>query len=206
MTAGIDFDRPQGALVGKVIAYLDDPSCNVWSGLHLMEKNGIEYGLRYGELHAYLTDPTSPLDGSSVLSADQEKDLVLALRDVVREDLSLPPLSEEERREWVYEQRYPDRVEPASKLWGEAYAADPRKVEELKTELSATAPDLMQALTIFLTANAHADPKSPPPYSISWLLVPLRFELMQIESRWDSIDALRVGNQILDSIKKSLSA
>src|SRR4051812_46156566 len=90
-------------LIDEVIGYLSDPNDlrRLWPGLCFMEADGLDWALRAGELHDSLTHETeSPLTLYGGIDLDEERTLLLALRQRARADLGLPPLTERETRSW----------------------------------------------------------------------------------------------------------
>jgi len=77
-----------------------------------MEANALPLSLPAETLHAYLADPYSPLSAMLPLRIEDERLIVLGLREVLRSRLGLPPLSEAEKANFRYSVpvREPERV------------------------------------------------------------------------------------------------
>jgi len=96
--------------IDTLIERLDDSggaTGSYWEMLKHAEKNGFDLatmksGLR-PSIFSDLYDLPKPEDES------EERELILALRDKMRREMSLPPLSSEERSDWRWESSAPSR-------------------------------------------------------------------------------------------------
>jgi len=198
---------PSEALIEKLIAYLDDPNdkAGVWRGLRFMEENGLDFGLRAGELNAYLTDPDfSPIENPQDLTHEQVRTLILALRDVVRNDLGLPPLTGEERQAWDFElvpplQWRPDQM--VGKAWGETYHPTPDEIAELKAKFIDEAPELSRALALFTAYNALHDDLNDIRQSLMWSYYPMIKFIARARPDLDASGVHNAERLVLDSFK-----
>jgi hypothetical protein len=167
--------QPDGELVKKLISYLDNPEDQrgVWRGLHFMEANGLDFSLRYEELHGYLTNIyNSPLENPEQLSHEQERNIVLALRDVVRRDLGLPPLTEEEKHAWKYERQEPVEWRPDQlipRVVADTYHPTPDDIAEIKSRISDEHPEVMRALALSSRHNIPVDGQRGKAHSTIWI-------------------------------------
>lgn len=184
MTSELGDGWPDAALVQKIKDYLnhpDDPR-GVWRGLQFMEKNGIDFALRSGELHAYLTDERSPLEDPSALSLEQERAIVLALREMVRDELGLAPLTDEEKLPWKYEHWFPTPWRPdqlVPKPWRETHHPTLDEIQDLRLKILDNFPDLMRALSAIYRHNLNAE--SGDVVSDTWI----------VHRWWDAIGKVR---------------
>jgi len=175
MAAEHQQEWPDKELLETLIAYLDNPEDQrgVWRGLHFMEANGLNWSMRYEELHGYFTDLyNSPLKDPEELPHEQERKILLGLRDVVRQDLHLPPLTEEEKKTWQYERQEhvqwrPDQLIP--RVWAETYHPTSDDISEIKESISAHHPDVMRALILSARDNVSTDGQRGKVHSTIWI-------------------------------------
>lgn len=144
---------PDHDLVDRVIRYLDDPSDlrGVWQTLHFMERHGLNFCIQYHELHAYLTNPTySPIIDPQNLTTWQEHELVLALRDRIRQTLGRPKLTQEQRKSFSLS----SLVVPVSPNYkqtraaGLRYKANEDELKQAVTFIVSREPELIQAIKL----------------------------------------------------------
>ncbi len=197
---------PGRALIDRLVACLDEGQASLWRGLHFMEANGIDFSLRYEELHAGLTDEDrSPLANPQCLPHAWERALVLALRDVVRRDLGLPPLTAEERRDWVYERQEPFRWHPDQLLpraWPESVHPAPGDVAALKDHMSGDHPQVMRALVLAAANNVRAEGRPEKLFSVLWLLSRLNATAAALRPDLNSVDVHGLVMALLDDIRR----
>jgi len=188
---------PDGATLKTLVVYLDDPEdqAQVWRGLHFMEANGLDLSLRYDELHGYLTSEIhSPLENAPELSHEDERAIVLALREIIRRNLRLPELTHAERAGWEYERLEPFRW-PSEKLvsrtYGETYRPAPAEIAEFKERMSAEQPEIARALALFAEHNVPVDGQWGKVHSTLWLHAPLK---RYFATTCPELDAIDVSN------------
>src|SRR3954469_22086321 len=92
-------------LIDRIVRHLersDDPDdpYRVWQGLRFMEANGIDLSLGYDQIHGWLTSENSPLPDADSLTLDEERRIVLQLRQRLRSELGLPLRTADEQRHW----------------------------------------------------------------------------------------------------------
>jgi hypothetical protein len=152
--------------IERVIAYLteeENPESpeNIWKSLHFMEANDLDLALRYDQLHGYLSDrQSSPVEDAQNLRHSDERSLILALRQIVRENLTRPPLDERQKQEWLYPEREPLRWDAyrMKPLTGrELRWASSEEVEEVNRRIAQIEPGLASAIRLFSEHNARVD-------------------------------------------------
>jgi hypothetical protein len=189
-------------LVDEIVGYLDDPTDRrrVWRGLCFMEKMGLDWSLRSAELHAYLTDEDhSPLALYGGTDAQEEKAVVLALRQRARADLGLPPLSDQELRSWNYSMPADGEVEGSSgerQTWSETYHADHEERAKVRAEVARLDPELSRALVLFAAHNAQADGSAM--LSTFWVRDSLKKLVRQIMPALSGLDTHQLVSDILN--------
>jgi hypothetical protein len=117
-------------LIDKVIARLDDTGHDQgsnWAWFKNLEMNGFDMGGFQSSFHYHLVDSTvtyfaddddgigdkkAPLADYPDFTVERERALVLCLRDRMRAELNMPPLTEEEKTSWRYYERPVPKVVP----------------------------------------------------------------------------------------------
>ena len=160
-------------LLSKIVEYLDDPEdfSGVWRSFCFLEARGFDVGLMRHQLHGYLTDVMhSPVDDPQNLSADQERDLVLALRIVARRAMHLTSLGNKELQEWGY--CPPTPSPPPPRQLRPAYPRYEPTAEELgalKGRIRREEPNLLQALRTISIENAKSSQTEMARLSTIWI-------------------------------------
>lgn len=198
-------DRHGGELIDRLIAYLDDPEdqTRVWKGLRFMEANGLDFALRYEELHGYLTDErNSPIENAKHLTHEEEREIVLALRDAVRRDLGLPPLTEEEERAWEYRRREPVRWRPdqmQAVKGNQRYRTTPAERAQMRGVISSKEPEILRAMTLFAAHEVGLGDRYNEALSTLWLMP--RLNSLIAEARPD-LGAMDVHQFVFDLLEE----
>jgi hypothetical protein len=186
-------------LIDEVIGYLSDPASTrgLWAGLCFMEAQGLDWSLRAGELHDSLTDKRhSPLALFGGIDAEEERALVLALRQRARADLGLSPLTEEETASWSY--AIPEVAawgRGESQTWSDTYHASKGERDEVRAKIAELAPELSRALTAFTVHNAKADDAHS--LSMLWLGFPLQELIHRIMPALSYLDTSQFVTDLL---------
>jgi hypothetical protein len=197
---------PEKALVDKVITYLNNPEDRrgVWRGLTFMEVKGVEVSLRYGELHAYLTDPNeSPVPNPEGLTRSQERQLVLALRQSIREQAGLQLIDDVEMVMWKYEPPVeppswrPDQL--VSRVWADTYKPSEDELRSVKSRLKEQHPEIVRAIELFSRQNRASKATSDIPLSTFWICGPLTGLLSRMLPHLEASGVRNVMNAVLDS-------
>jgi hypothetical protein len=91
------------------IEYLDEDDTvrdSFWYELGFMEKHGFDIAFYEGRIDYLLNRSESPVYKKGGLSAEILRRIALQLRDVIRREQGLPPLSDAEKRVWRFEMPY----------------------------------------------------------------------------------------------------
>ena len=91
------------------IEYLDEDHMtdgSFWYEISFMEKHGINIAFYSGWLVGYTKHNDSPVYQEGGLPRDIVRRIALQLRDVIRREQGLLPLSDDEKRTWVFEMPY----------------------------------------------------------------------------------------------------
>jgi hypothetical protein len=165
-----------------------------------MEANGIDFSLRYPELHGYLTEPEeSPLQDPKGLTHIEERDIVLALRDRIRRELGMPPLTDKERASWQYGgQEYLGPRGDLARPW--TYHSTSEEGEAFINLIAERAPQLMEALQLVANHNARCGEDYKSMVSTVWLGYPLKHVLSQIRPDLSSLDLHHLLIAIIDQV------
>lgn len=198
---------PNEALLKALIAYLDarEDQRQVWRGLHFMEANGLDLSLRYSELHGYLASETdSPIEDAHELSHDDERKIVLALRDIIRRDLGLAALTEEERAAWKYERLEPFRWPPeklVSRVYGETYQPTSAEIAQIKEKIATEQSDIMRALKLFAEHNASMVGQPEKTHSTLWIRPQLTRIIAKMRPDLEATGVNNCVNALIDEIR-----
>jgi hypothetical protein len=95
--------------VKAFIEFLDDDHVtdgSFWYEISFMERHGIDIAFYSGTLVGYTNYFDSPVYQQGGLPRDIVRRIALQLRDVMRREQGLPPLSDDEKRAWVFEMPY----------------------------------------------------------------------------------------------------
>jgi hypothetical protein len=186
-------------LLDRIVAYLDDPSDRngVWRGLGFMEANAIDMALSHGQLHAYLTDETySPIEQPQSLTHEQEREIVLALRDRLRRTLGLPPLTAGEKAAWVYEPEHfppwpPEKM--VARPWGQTHHPSPEEVADVRQRLAESEPEINRVMTLIGAHNQTLGDRNEEKVPTIWLNSRLKDIIRQLRP---DLDASGAGNML----------
>jgi hypothetical protein len=190
-------------LIDEIVAYFDkaDDAARLWKGLCFMERHGIDLALRSPELIGYLRDhPNSPVPDAQSLSGDELRELVLAIRERVRQVIGLPPLGRAERDAWRLERRPPRPPvvrKSQSKRFGENRwgGLDPAIVYE---ELVHEDAELMRAVELFASQNGPlTEENAESQESYIWFRDELDDIILRLHPSIGGIDALEISETIL---------
>jgi hypothetical protein len=192
-------------LIDEVIGYLSDPASTsgLWAGLCFMEAQGLDWSLRAGELHDSLTHETeSPLTLYGGIDQDEERALLLALRQRARADLGLPPLTERETRSWSYRLPESGQAHPpgGGQSWADTYHASDAERHDVRAKIAKLAPELSRALTAFTAHNAKAEDADA--LSMLWLGFPLQRLVHQIIPALSYVDTIQFVSDLFKDERK----
>lgn len=150
-------------LVARVASYLDDPDdrYGLWRVLLFMEANALPLSLPAEMLHAYLVDCRSPLSSLLPLSIEDERLIVLKLRDIIRIRLGISALSQQEKELFHYEvpvrQPKTPRTRPEPVMASELWQPPQSDVDEILEILNRDNPDLVRGVQITYKYNSHIE-------------------------------------------------
>jgi hypothetical protein len=95
--------------LNSFVEYLDEDHMtdgSFWYEISFMERHGIDIAFYSGTLVGETKYSYSPVYQEGGLPRDTVRRIALQLRDVIRREQALPPLSDDEKRAWVFEMPY----------------------------------------------------------------------------------------------------
>ena len=144
-------------------------------------------------------DRNSPVEDAQNLSGPQERDLVLALRLLARQELDLRPLSDAELRDWQYSP--PSPLPPPMRQLRPAYPRyePPSEVfEALLGRVQRDEPELLRALDAVAAENALRSHRKDRPLSMMWLAFQVGRHVRTSMPHLGGVDQADVVEAVLD--------
>lgn len=200
-----------GDLVTRIIAYLDNPEDQrgVWRGLHFMESNALDLSLRSEELHGYLTnEDNSPIEAPEQLSHEQEREIILTLRDVIRRDLGLAPLTAEERRLWEYRYREPLRWSASDRTalsHPDRYRTTAAERQTIRELVGREEPEILRALNLFVSHAVEMGNDNRKKHSWIWIKLRLERIIGKMRPELGRLDVIQIIDDLIEETWRSVA-
>jgi hypothetical protein len=139
--------------IAKLIARMKVPDNGTfWEELAFMEAEGFDLAWQQPIIHGQLYPHGEDLGFPQKLGIEQEKAIVLEIRERIRSERGLPPLSDEEKEKWDYRRI---QWKPDSECQKSGDDATPEEIDRLVAAVDARAPYLRGYLR---SVRAHNKP------------------------------------------------
>ncbi len=155
--------------IQKMIKMLDDEDGfqGIWKTLIFMEVHNYDWALMKRRIHSYVFETSySPFFGLRMLNHEEEREIILKLRQHTRQLIGLVQLTEFETTSWNYEEpkllKY--RNTSTEKYSNDMPNMDPDDISEVRSRFVQRRPDVLRYVKLAVAHNEKVAPDYVYPY------------------------------------------
>jgi len=145
--------------INAFVSYLKRPPAEtggdlIWKSFLLMEQNNVDYRFRQPYINLYIKEFLTENGYDKLdITIDDEREIVSALRDVVRKCAGLSPLNNYQKANWQYDSLNFDSAKVSDTTHRSTGEIDDADIEMMSDDVMSNYPDIAKAIKVFTRFN-----------------------------------------------------